>query len=44
MSLFIVDASVAAKWFIEEEHSDSALSVLKDIEQLPAPHFFKTHK
>ena len=39
MSLFIVDASVAVKWFIEEEYSDSALSVLNESNQLHAPDF-----
>jgi len=39
MSVFIVDASVAAKWFIEEEHSEAALSVLNEQNQLHAPDF-----
>ena len=39
MSVLIIDASVAAKWFIEEEDSDAALSVLKEGNQLHAPDF-----
>ena len=39
MSVFIVDASVAAKWFIEEKHSGAALSVLDEKNQLHAPDF-----
>ena len=39
MSVFIVDASVAAKWFIEEEHAEAALSVLDKKNQLHAPDF-----
>lgn len=39
MSLFIVDASIAAKWFIEEEHSEAALSVLDKHNKLHAPDF-----
>ena len=40
MSLYITDASIAAKWFIEEEHSDAAISVLQNNNQLHAPDFF----
>ncbi len=40
MSVCVVDASVAAKWFIEEEHADSALSVLIRPDELHAPDFF----
>ncbi len=40
MSTFVVDASVAAKWFVEEEHADSALSVLSERNQLHVPDFF----
>ena len=32
MSLCVVDASVAVKWFVAEEHSDLALSVLRENE------------
>lgn len=39
MSVLIIDASVAAKWFVEEEHSDAALSVLKEGNRLHAPDF-----
>lgn len=39
MSLFIVDASVAAKWFVEEEYDEAALSVLAETNQLHAPDF-----
>ncbi len=39
MGVFIVDASVTAKWFVEEEHSEAALSVLDDKNQLHAPDF-----
>ncbi len=39
MSVFIVDASVVAKWFIEEEHSEAALSILKEKNRLHAPDF-----
>ena len=39
MSVFIVDASVAAKWFIEEENSSAALSILDKNVQLHAPDF-----
>ncbi len=40
MSVHIVDASVAAKWFTEEEHSEQALAFLRDNEKLFAPDFF----
>ena len=39
MSVFIVDASVAAKWFVDEKYSDAALSVLKERNRLHAPDF-----
>jgi len=39
VSIFIVDASVAAKWFVEEEHGEAALSILNEINQLHAPDF-----
>jgi len=39
VSLFIVDASVAAKWFVEEEYDQAALSVLAETNQLHAPDF-----
>jgi len=40
VTLLVVDASVAAKWFVEEENSESALSVLSEGNQLHAPDFF----
>jgi len=40
MSVLVVDASVAAKWLIEEEHTASALSLLQAHHQLNAPDFF----
>lgn len=40
MSVLVVDASVAAKWFIEEEHADAALLVLDERNDLHAPDFF----
>lgn len=40
MSALVVDASVAAKWFIEEEHADAALLVLDERNDLHAPDFF----
>lgn len=39
MSIFIVDASVAAKWFIEEEYNEAALSVLEEKNHIHAPDF-----
>ena len=40
MSFFIIDASIAAKWFINEEYSDEALSLLQKGSQLHSPDFF----
>jgi len=40
VTLLIVDASVAAKWFVEEENSTAALSVLSEGNRLHAPDFF----
>lgn len=40
MSVYVVDASVAAKWFLEEEHTQSARCVLNVTNQLHAPDFF----
>ena len=40
MSVLVVDASVAAKWLVEEEHTDAALSLLHPHHQLHAPDFF----
>jgi predicted nucleic acid-binding protein len=39
MSLYVVDASVAAKWFFEEDHTSAALKLLDDENQLHAPDF-----
>jgi len=39
VSVFVVDASVAAKWFIEEEYAEAAISVLDESNQLHAPDF-----
>lgn len=39
MNVLIVDASVAAKWFIDEEYSEAALSVLKEKNRLHSPGF-----
>jgi len=40
MSVLVIDASVAAKWFVEEEHAEAALSALREHHQLHAPDFF----
>ena len=37
MSLYVVDSSVAAKWFFPEPHSDKALELLDDRHELHAP-------
>ena len=37
MSLFVVDASVAIKWFLPEVHSDAALRLLAQQHTLHAP-------
>lgn len=39
MSVYIVDASIAAKWFVEEEFADAALRLFDDANQLHAPDF-----
>ncbi|GAB4332236.1 MAG: hypothetical protein Kow0099_04020 [Candidatus Abyssubacteria bacterium] len=39
MRVLVVDASVAAKWFVEEKHAEAALSVLREENQLHAPDF-----
>ncbi len=36
----VVDASVAAKWFVEEEHDQAALALLDRRHRLHAPDFF----
>jgi predicted nucleic acid-binding protein len=35
--IIVIDASVAAKWFFQEEHSDAALSLLGNPFELKAP-------
>lgn len=40
MSIYVVDASVAAKWFTEEEHAEEALRLLVGENPLHAPDFF----
>ena len=40
MSAYVVDASVAAKWFLEEELTDHARRVLRPGNRLYAPDFF----
>ncbi|MBI5427348.1 MAG: type II toxin-antitoxin system VapC family toxin [Nitrospinae bacterium] len=40
MSIYIVDASVAAKWFTEEEHAEESLKLLSGENSLHAPDFF----
>lgn len=39
MSIYVVDASVAAKWFTDEEHGEAALSLLDKKNRLHAPDF-----
>ena len=39
MTLYVVDASIAAKWFIDEEHREAALSLLSEENDLHAPDF-----
>lgn len=40
MSLYVVDASVAAKWFFDEEHHEFARRVLSQGNELHVPDFF----
>ena len=40
MSVLVIDASVAAKWFNEEEHAEAALKLLGGEYSLHAPDFF----
>ena len=40
MGVYVVDASVAAMWFIRHEHSEAALSILDGGQELHAPDFF----
>lgn len=39
MTVYVVDASVAAKWFIEEEYAQPALTLLSGQHRLHAPDF-----
>jgi len=41
LSLYIVDASVAAKWFIEEPFAEAALKLAAGSHQLHVPDFFR---
>lgn len=38
--IIVIDASVAAKWFFDEEHSMAALNLLENPFELNAPDFF----
>ena len=40
MKKYVVDASVAVKWFIPEIHTDAALRLLKEERELIAPDLF----
>ncbi len=40
MSIYVVDASVAAKWFFDEPHSDEAIRLLDTAYALHVPDFF----
>lgn len=40
MSVYVVDASVATKWFFKEDHREAALRLLGAGDQLHAPDFF----
>jgi predicted nucleic acid-binding protein len=40
MSFYVVDASFAMKWFLPEEGSDKALSILEDMERFFIPDLF----
>ena len=40
MSILVIDASVAAKWFTEEEYSQEALTLIEGEASLHAPDFF----
>ena len=41
MSVLVVDASVGAKWFFEEEYSTFSTALLDSRHQLHAPDFFR---
>ena len=40
MNVFVLDASVAAKWFNDEVHAEASLAVLDQPNELHAPDFF----
>lgn len=40
MNRFVVDASVAAKWFVREEFSEEALSLFAEKNELHVPDYF----
>ena len=40
MTVYVVDASVAAKWFLEEEYSAESLELLSSQNSLHAPDWF----
>jgi len=40
LSVYVVDASVAAKWFARERHAESSLGLLSEGNRLHAPDFF----
>jgi len=40
VSVLVVDASVAAKWYLEEAHTDAARRVLRPEHELHVPDFF----
>jgi len=41
LSRYVVDTSVAAKWFLDEEHSEAALRLLDAEHELHAPDFLE---
>lgn len=41
MSRYVVDTSVVAKWFLDEEHGDAALRLLDAEHELHAPDFLE---
>lgn len=40
MKLFVIDASVAIKWYVPEEHSDAAILLLDESFDLAVPRLF----
>jgi predicted nucleic acid-binding protein len=40
MSIYVVDPSVAAKWFLPEDHAEAARRILRRGNRLYAPDFF----